>query len=89
MLALLPWCVAVRGAAQAPAERDTLVRFRAELETVADSLDLLALEARMIDRARGDRDNALLHLRLGWLAYRLGEVTGANTHYDDAASEFE
>lgn len=89
ILAIVPWCTVGRGSAQTPAERDALVRFRAEVETMQDSLELVALEARMIGRARVDRDNALLHLQLGFLGYQLGEVTGANTHYDDAASEFE
>jgi GWxTD domain-containing protein len=31
----------------------------------------------------------MLHLELGFLAFRLGEVTGARQHYDDAAGEFE
>jgi GWxTD domain-containing protein len=50
---------------------------------------LRVLEDSMIDIARVDRDNALLHLRLGFLAYRLGELTEGNSHFNDAASEFE
>ncbi len=31
----------------------------------------------------------MLHLELGWIAHRLGELTDERRHYDDAASEFE
>ncbi len=75
--------------AQSPPARDTLVRFRERLQAFDDTLALLALEDSMIDIARVDRDDALLHLRLGFLAYRLGELTEGNRHFDDAASEFE
>lgn len=75
--------------AQPPPERDSLEALRAALASREDSLALLALEARMIDRARVDRDNAFLHVELGFLAYRLAELTGERRRYDDAASEFE
>ncbi len=76
-------------AAQSPAQRAEVERFRQELSARTDSSALLALERTMIDAARSDRDNPLVHLRLGFLAYRIGEVTAAKQHYDDAASEFE
>jgi GWxTD domain-containing protein len=75
--------------AQSVAERDSLERLREQLATVDDSLDLLTKEAALIDRARVDRDNAFLHLVLGFVAYRLGEITEGNPHFDDAAGEFE
>jgi tetratricopeptide (TPR) repeat protein len=76
-------------AAQAPADRAAIVAFRDSLSQVADTLALGRLEAAMIEVARADRDNALPHLRLGFLAYRLGEAGGGKSHYDDAAGEFE
>jgi len=81
--------VSASAAAQTPAQRDSIVQFRADLEALDDSVRLLELEASMIDVARVDRDNALLHVKLGFVAYRLGEVTGSNSHYDDAGGEFE
>ena len=45
-------------------------------------------ERRMIDLAKADRSNALVHLKLGFLSLRLGEL-GGQSHYDDAASEFQ
>ena len=76
-------------AAQAPAERATLERLRDALASVPDSASLKRLEAATIDTAKRNRDDSLIHLRLGFIAYRLGEVTGAKSHYDDAAGEFE
>jgi GWxTD domain-containing protein len=35
-----------------------------------------------------DRSNGLLHLKLGFLSLRLGDL-GGHSHYDDAASEFQ
>jgi tetratricopeptide (TPR) repeat protein len=88
---LLLGTVALAGSlgAQAPAERDSIERFRGTLAAVDDSLVLLQQEADLIERARTDRDNALLHVLLGWVAYRLGEITEGNQHFDDAAGEFE
>ena len=31
----------------------------------------------------------MIHLRLGFIAYRLGEMSKTKSHYDDAAGEFE
>ncbi len=81
--------IASSGAAQAPAQRDSIAQFRVEVAGIDDSLALLELESSMIAVAREDRDNALLHVKLGFLASRLGEVTGNKPHYDDAAGEFE
>jgi GWxTD domain-containing protein len=69
--------------------RDTLERFRGEIEAISDTLALAGLEDSLIGRARLDRDNPLLHLRLGFVAQRLGDLTGVKSHYDDAGSEFE
>jgi GWxTD domain-containing protein len=74
--------------AQAPADRDELERFRDSLATTVDSVGLLALEKRLIDSTKSNRTNGVLHLRLGFLSLRLGEL-GGHSHYDDAASEFQ
>jgi GWxTD domain-containing protein len=76
-------------AAQSPEARARLEALRAELAGIADSSALLERERAGIERAKADRDNGLRHLELGFVAYRLGEVTGAKRHYDDAAGEFE
>jgi len=78
-----------RAAAQDPDARGRLEALRAELAAATDSAALLEREAAGIARARAHRDSTLLHLELGFIAYRLGEVTGARRHYDEAAGEFE
>ena len=35
------------------------------------------------------RDDPLIHLRLGFIAIRLGELGRGAKHFDDAAGEFE
>jgi GWxTD domain-containing protein len=75
-------------AAQAPAERAELERLRDSLAGVRDSLPLKRLEAAAIEEAKKNRDDPMIHLRLGFIAYRLGEVAG-KSHFDDAAGEFE
>src|SRR5213593_3975255 len=83
--AAVPHCLA----AQSPADRAALEALRDSLTGVRDSIALKRLEAAGIELAKRHRDDSLIHLRLGFLAYRLGEVTGAKGHYDDAAGEFE
>ncbi len=75
--------------AQQPAERATLDSIRAACEAQPDSVWLIRREQERIAVARADRDNAILHMELGYLAYRLGEVTGGRKRYEDAASEFQ
>lgn len=75
--------------AQDPGDRSALDRLRDSLAGVSDSLALRQLEARTIEVAKRDRDNPLIHLRLGFIAYRLGELAKSKSHYDDAAGEFE
>jgi GWxTD domain-containing protein len=75
-------------AGQAPEERVELERFRDSVAATADSMGLLALERRMIDSAKVDRTNGMIHLKLGFLSLRLGDL-GGQDHYDDAASEFQ
>lgn len=85
-------CAVVPVAAQAPAQRQALEQFRDSLATLEEVAALRGLEAELISRARADRDNAMLHLRLGFVALRLGQVAGepaARRHYDEAGGEFE
>jgi GWxTD domain-containing protein len=74
--------------AQVPDERADLERFRDSLAGTTDSIDLLALERRLIDAAKANRNDTFIHLKLGFLSLRLGEL-GGQAHYDDAASEFQ
>ncbi len=74
--------------AQEPADRAELERFRDSVAGTMDSTGLLALEKRLIDQAKAERNNAMVHLRLGFLSLRLGEL-GGQSHYEDAASEFQ
>src|SRR5918995_1007731 len=74
--------------AQTPSDRTALEYFRDSLASTSDSNSLLLLEKRLIDSAKADRNNAILHLKLGFLSLRLGEM-GGHSHYDDAASEFQ
>jgi len=78
-------------AAQAPAERAVIERLRDSLAGVTDSSALKRLEAGLIEQAKRDRDDPMIHLRLGWIAYRLGELAGkgGKPHLEDAAGEFE
>jgi len=81
--------LAVRLVAQEPGDRSALEQLRDSLSDVSDSLSLRRFETATIAVAKTDRDNPLLHLRLGFIAYRLGELGKAKPHYDDAAGEFE
>ncbi|HEU5041974.1 MAG TPA: hypothetical protein VFT84_14180, partial [Gemmatimonadales bacterium] len=75
-------------AAQSPEQRVEIERFRDSLSATSDSTGLLALEKRMIEQAKADRNNAMVHLKLGFLSLRLGDL-GGQSHYEDAASEFQ
>ena len=74
--------------AQAADQRVEIERFRDSLAATSDSSGLLVLERRMIEQAKADRGNAMAHLKLGFLSLRLGEL-GGQTHFEDAASEFQ
>jgi len=75
--------------AQEPADRSAIETLRDSLSGVSDSLGLRRLEAATIAVAKTDRDNPFIHIRLGFIAYRLGELGKSKSHYDDAAGEFE
>src|SRR3989449_10130604 len=89
ILALLSASPTFHLSAQDPADRRVIEGLRDSLGAVTDSTALLRLEARTIDVAKHDRDNPLIHLRLGFVAYRLGELANSKKHYDDAAGEIE
>ena len=75
------------GAQDAP-DRLALERLRDSLAGSSDSVVLRRLEAATIEVAKTHRDDPLIHLRLGFIAYRLGEVAG-KAHFEDGAGEFE
>ena len=62
--------------AQAPRDRQALTLLRDSLSYVRDTTALLAVEQREIDLARNRRDDPMMHLRLGLIALRLGELIG-------------
>src|SRR5260370_22268932 len=74
--------------AQSPADRVAIESLRDSLGLVTDSVALARLEATTIELAKQHRDDPLLHLRLGFIAGRLGDLTNNKSHYDDAAGEF-
>ena len=74
--------------AQAPGQRAALESWRDTLRSTSDTIILLRWERLMITEAKADRTNTMLHLRLGFLSLRYGDLA-AGPHYDDAASEFE
>jgi GWxTD domain-containing protein len=74
--------------AQSPADRALLEAFRDSIASVEDSFRLVSLEQRLIAIAKEDRDNAMHHLRLGFLSVRMGDL-GSKSRYDDGAGEFE
>src|SRR2546428_2027859 len=75
--------------AQSPADRVAIESLRDSLALVTDSVALARLEATTIELAKQRRDDPLVHLRLGFIADRLGDLTKNKSHYDDAAREFE
>src|SRR2546430_15263924 len=77
--------LAHRLAAQAPADRAAIEALRDSLAHVTDSLSLKRLEAATIQVAKQNRDDPLIHLRLGVIAYRLGGVTHHQSDADDPA----
>ncbi|HEX5635044.1 MAG TPA: GWxTD domain-containing protein, partial [Gemmatimonadales bacterium] len=90
LLLALALAVAVPRAspAQSPEATARLQALRAALAAETDTVALALRERQWIEVARQKRDSALLHLELGLVALRLGELSG-RSHFDDAASEFE
>ena len=80
--------ISARALAQDPDQRASLEAFRDSITTTVDSVGLEALEDQLIAAAKADRNDPMRHLRLGFLALRLGDLGGSG-HYDDAASEFQ
>src|SRR6266702_3123865 len=89
VLLALPVSLALRLTAQSPTERAAIEALRDSLARVTDSWSLKRLEAAMIQVAKQHRDDPLVHVRLGFIAHRLGETANTKSHYDDAAGEFE
>src|SRR2546427_1653899 len=75
--------------AQSPADRVAIESLRDSLALGTDSVALARVEATTIELAKQHRDDPLVHLRLGFIADRLGDLTKNKSHYDDAAGEFE
>lgn len=73
--------------AQEPADRTILEDFQDSLLTVTDTVPLVAFERQLVETARTDRDNAVLHMRIGLINLRIGDL-GGKWRYEDAASEF-
>jgi GWxTD domain-containing protein len=90
---LLVLCAMALPAASLPGQelevRARLDSMRRSLLPIADSTQLLVLERRRMSHARANRDDPLIHMEMGFIAFRLGEVTGSGRHYGDAAGEFE
>jgi tetratricopeptide (TPR) repeat protein len=74
--------------AQSSQQRAALQQFQDSLATASDTTMLLRLERELIASAKVHRDSAELHLRLGFIALRMGEL-GGRGHFEDAASEFQ
>jgi GWxTD domain-containing protein len=89
VVAALALTVPRPGTAQSAGDRGVLRLFRDSLATIDDSVALRSVEQRDIAEARRQRDDAMLHLRLGFIAMRLGDVTGQSDHYGDAKTEFD
>ncbi|MFI5281071.1 MAG: GWxTD domain-containing protein [Gemmatimonadales bacterium] len=89
LLAVFALAPARAALAQQPAERAALDSIRAAYEAQSDTVVLIRREHEKIAVARADRDNVMLHMELGYLAYRLGEIAKSHSRYNDAASEFQ
>ncbi len=63
--------------AQPARDREALAGFVDSLAAASDNEAIRALERGLMGRARRDRTNPALHIRLGLIALRLGEYSGA------------
>lgn len=84
---LATWLISSPSPAQEPADRTLLEEFQDSLLAATDTVPLVALERQLVDQARTDRDNAVLHMRIGLINLRIGDL-GGKWRYEDAASEF-
>lgn len=75
--------------AQSATQRLQIEAFRDSIGAISDSTPFLAAETNLIAHASHElRDSAMVHLRLGFIAMRLGDLSGRE-HYQNAASEFQ
>ena len=74
--------------AQTADQRRALDGFRDSLALLTDTLHLRVQETALLEQTRRARRDPFLHLRLGHLSLRQGEL-GGSSHFDDAASEFK
>ena len=75
-IALITGVLASRVDAQSPNDRADIERWRDSLAATSDSVGLLAVEKQHIELAKRDRNNAVVHLKLGFLSLRHGELGG-------------
>lgn len=80
--------VLAAGTAPAPAAAQRGLPLADSLAGIRDTAALAALERQLIAWARGHRDDPAIHLRLGAVALRLGELAG-QPHWDEAIGEFD
>ncbi len=74
--------------AQSREQRINIEAFRDSIGRGRDTSSLKALERHLIAVAREQRADPMVHLRLGFLSLRLGDI-GGRSHYEEAASEFQ
>ncbi len=76
--------------AQSPEQRSTIEGIRTQLDSIVDAPALATRESLTIERAKLNRDDAMIHIELGYIALRLGQLEGDNDgRYRDAAGEFQ
>ncbi|HEY9518426.1 MAG TPA: GWxTD domain-containing protein [Gemmatimonadales bacterium] len=86
LLALL--LLSTGASAQTAEQRRAIDAFRDSLAVATDTVQLHAQERTLLEQIRRTRRDPFLHLRLGHLSLRQGEL-GGDSHFDDAASEFK
>lgn len=74
--------------AQSREQRLNIDAFRDSIGRGRDTFALKALERILVAAAREQRSDPMVHLRLGFLSLRLGDIGGGG-HYEDAGSEFQ
>jgi GWxTD domain-containing protein len=73
--------------AQEPADRAAIEALQDSLLTTTDTASLSRLEAQLVQQAKLNRNDANLHLRIGFVNLRIADL-GSHDRYEDAASEF-